>query len=643
MLDRGVGDLLEAKLLLEQVFENAADGMCIVNTEYEIIKVSSKLVNSLGISKEEVLGKKCYEIVLLSFCNTDDCPIKRIKNGERYFTYEAQYKIGNRSVPFLITATPLTNTDDKIEGVILSYKNITDLIKYQKELQIAKNKAEEENILKTQFLANISHEIRTPMNGILGLIELLWETELSPKQEEYMELIRYSADRLLSILNNILDFSKIKASKIKIKRKTFNIIKLLEDMKRLFQLQAREKGLEFYWKVNEKLPKILIGDPDALNQILFNLLSNAIKFTDSGHVCLEADIYDEDDKNIEISFSVIDTGIGIPENKIKDIFKEFYQLDLSSTKKYGGSGLGLTITKELIEKMDGEIKVSSQLGLGTSFTVKLRFEKGNVMDYDEGTRIKQEKIMRPDSFENLNILVVDDDLINQKIIYNILEKTNWNITLESNSEKVLDLVKKNKYDLIILDIFMPSMDGYEVASEIRKIESRTGEYTPIIAITATTTMECKSKCKHIGFDEFIIKPIRADEAYKKIITVLSKRRNIDNNHVDELLNRIDYDEELLRELVEELLSESYEREYLGNMAVYIDNGDSNKLKQIIHKFKGSISNFNWEEIISLLEEIESCIEKRQMDLIKELYDDLKVCFNQLKRKYNKIIESKDLY
>ena len=361
MLDRGVGDLLEAKLLLEQVFENAADGMCILNTDYEVIKVSHKLVKSLGLTKEDLIGKKCNEVILLFFCNTADCPMNRIKKGEKYFTYEANYKIGNRSVPFLITATPLTNTDDKIEGVILSYKNITDLIKYQMELQIAKNKAEEENILKTQILANISHEIRTPMNGILGLIELFGETQLDPKQEEYMDLIKYSADRLLSILDNILDFSKIKANKLEVKRKRFNLIHLLENIKKFFYLQASGKGLDFNWKVNDKLPNMIIGDPDALNQILFNLLSNAIKFTDSGHVCLEADIYDEDDKNIEISFSVIDTGIGIPENKIKDIFKEFYQLDLSSTKKYGGSGLGLTITKELIEKMGGEISVSSQV------------------------------------------------------------------------------------------------------------------------------------------------------------------------------------------------------------------------------------------------------------------------------------------
>ena len=644
MLDnRGNKDILETNLLLEQVFENAADGMCILNTDYEVIKVSHKLVKSLGLTKEDLIGKKCNEVILLSFCNTADCPMNRIKKGEKYFTYEANYKIGNKSVPFLITATPLMSSNNEIEGLILSYKDITDLIKHQKELQMAKDKAEEENFLKTQFLANISHEIRTPMNGILGLIELFGETQLDPKQEEYMDLIKYSADRLLSILDNILDFSKIKANKLEVKRKRFNLIHLLENIKKFFYLQASGKGLDFNWKVNDKLPNMIIGDPDCLNQILFNLLSNAIKFTESGHVGLQVDIKGQDAKNIELSFSVIDTGIGIPEDKISHFFKEFYQTDLSSTKKYGGSGLGLTITKELIEKMGGEISVSSQVGMGSKFTFNIKFEKVNLLVHDEEYSLKKDKDINIDRLNNLNILVVDDDLINQKIIFNMLEKSNWNISLESNGEKVLDLVRKNNYDLIILDIFMPGMDGYEIARQIRKIESRNGVYTPIIAITATTTMECREKCENIGFDEFIIKPIRAEEAYKKIISILRERRGIDNIQLNGLLDRIDNDADLLRELVEEVISDSYEREHLGKMGIYIENGDLNRLKESIHKFKGSISNFSADEIIRLLREMEASIEKDKLNSIREIYVNLREEFNKLKEKYRQLIETKGLY
>lgn len=453
-----------------------------------------------------------------------------------------------------------------------------------------------------------------------------------------MDLIKYSTDRLLSILNNILDFSKIKTKKLELKKNEFNIVDLLENIKEYFQLQAEKKGLDFLWKIDGGIPPTIIGDSDLLNQILFNLLSNAIKFTDRGHVSLEVDITDEDDRSIEISFSVIDTGIGIPENKIEDIFKEFYQLDLSSTKKYEGSGLGLNITKELIEAMEGEIEVESKLGLGSKFTVKLKFNKGNSVDDRQKSK---EEIHKLKGFSNLNILVVEDDLINQKIIYNMLARNNWNITLESKGEKALDLIKKNAYDLVILDIYMPGMDGYEIAKKIREIDSKYGVYTPIIAITATTTMECRRKCEDIGFDGFIIKPIRGDEAYKKIISILNQKAKLDL-HLEDLLSRIDNNKKLLKELIEEMISDSYEKEFLGNISTYIANRDFINLRKIIHKFKGSISYFGAGQIIKLLEEIESNIENGNMDLIRELYEDVKCEFTKLKGKYINIIESKDL-
>lgn len=640
-MDRENNVLPDSNLLLEQIFENAADGMCILNMEYEIIKISNQLANSLALIKEEVIGKKCYEVTFLPLCSTENCPIKRIKRGESYFTYEAHFNIANNTVPFLISATPLIDSNKQINGVILSYKNITDLIRYQEELQVAKSKAEEENFLKSQLLANISHEIRTPMNGIQGLIKMLSETNLSPKQREYMDLIKYSSDRLLSILNNILDFSRIKSQKIDIRKNEFNIILLLDNMRRYFQLQAEEKGLKFYWKLNEKVPQDLIGDPDSLNQVLFNLLSNAIKFTESGHVSLEIDILDEDDKNIELSFSVIDTGIGIPESKIEDIFKEFYQLDLSSSKKYKGSGLGLTITKGLVEAMEGEIEVYSQLGSGSKFTVKLKFNKS--LSLEDSNNVNKEQSYKIDEFQNIKVLVVEDDFINQKIINNLLAKNKWDLTIAANGDEVLELIKNNNYNLIILDIYMPGIDGYEIAKKIRELESKYGGYTPIIAITATNTTECRVKCANIGFDEFIIKPIQEYEAYKKIISVINKKVNCDLICLDDLIDRIDNDEELLKELVEELISESYEKEFLGNMLTYIDSGDLKKLKKTVHKFKGSISYFGAGRIIELLKEIEANIEKANMDRVKELYEEVKCEFMNLKEIYGRIIESKDLY
>ncbi|MDR7856702.1 response regulator [Tissierella sp.] len=618
--------LKNAYILLEQIFENAADGMCIIDNCSNIIEVNKRLLNLFGVAKGELLNQKCYKFFTYPICNSMDCPMAKIKSGEDYYTYEVQYKLKEQVIYFLITATPLLNADRGIEGVILSFKDITTMMEYQKELDRAKNKAEELSMLKTKFLAKKSHEIRTPMNGIICLIELLEDTETDSKQNEYIDMLKFSADRLLSIINDVLDMSKIEAGKIQQMNNRFNLSKYLSDIDKYFKLQANKKGLEFYYRINQVFPDNIIGDLDRLNQILFNIIGNAIKFTEEGSVSLEVDKNYEDAETVEFRFAIIDTGIGIPNEKIDWIFESFNQLDSSDANTYGGTGLGLRISKKLLELMGGNIEVKSQEGEGSIFSFNLKFLKGESEDANAKSpdldRYYKDKIYYP-----LNILIVEDDLINQKIIKTILEKNNWNVNLASNGKKALECLENNSIDIILMDICMPEINGFEVTRIIREREKIRGGHIPIIALTASAMKEDKERGLEIGMDGYISKPIRSNVVYQTIIDVMASQGKTEDINIRQLLDRIDGDKDMLKEIIEDVVSDDYKKEHLGNIDVFIEKEDWKELSKQIHKLKGSISNFGGCNIVSVLEKMKDNIKNKDIYVIKELFKELKSEFN----------------
>ncbi|MCP4442098.1 MAG: PAS domain S-box protein [Aureispira sp.] len=366
----------------------------------------------------------------------------------------------------------------------------------EKDLRKAKSEADENAKVKEMFLANMSHEIRTPMNGVLGFSNLLLQTKLNEAQQEYVQSIHCSAENLLMVINDILDVSKMESGKFQINNIEFNLQSKIESTLQILQIAVREKDLYLNLNFDPKIPSCLIGAPNRIAQVLINLIGNAIKFTDKGGVDLK--VYLVEDK---IKFDVIDTGIGIPEEKLDVIFESFTQVESYTTREYGGTGLGLTICKQLVELMEGDIDVETKVNVGTtfSFTIPVRTCSKAMKETNEG----QEWITIPDSWK---ILVAEDNLVNQKLVKHYLKKMGCTYNMVENGLEVLDQ-NLEAYSLILMDIQMPKMDGLEATKKIREQHNK----IPIVAMTAHALEKEKQRCLNNGMDDYLTKPFKIDE------------------------------------------------------------------------------------------------------------------------------------
>ena len=422
-----------------------------------------------------------------------------------------------REIPVSMVVLAHKSPRGELELYSTISRDISDLKRTESDLRKAKNAAEAAARAKSEFLANMSHEIRTPMNGVIGLTELALETDLTPQQRGYLQAIQSSGRGLLKILNNILDYSKIEAGELELEQIDFSLRHSLDEMLVPFAERANEKGLELRCDVKSDVPDQLSGDPIRLRQVLGNLLDNALKFTERGEAELSVRVEKTSaqdvaeppgpDGRVVLQFSVRDTGVGIPVEKQSAIFRPFSQADMSMTRRHGGTGLGLAIAAELVRGMQGEIGFESEPGAGSTFRFTARFQLARAI-LDEAPREPEKEAAPP---RPLRILVAEDNPINQTLAVHLLKKDGHDVAVAKNGIEALAALAQDGFDVVLMDVQMPVMDGFEATAAIRAHEQESGKHLPIIAVTAYAMKGDRERCLAAGMDGYVSKPIKSSE------------------------------------------------------------------------------------------------------------------------------------
>lgn len=504
--ERKYRELVE--LLPEMICEADADG---------VINFANKLATKkLGLNLDEIDAGKVSVFSLFPESEQDRIKknLQRVIQGDEMTSLDFEYEALNADghlFPALVYVSIIRNEGGfaGIRGVMM---DITERKQAEIKLREAKDRAEQASLAKQNFLATMSHEIRTPLNAIIGSVHLMKDEVDPAEMKDHIATLEFASQNLLTLINDILDFSKIEAGKIEVETADFNLPTLLRKSVGGFQARAEQQGLKLQLSVAEDIPEVVKGDKGRLAQIMNNLISNAIKFTKEGKVDVKARTVGLKGNTHWLEVQVQDTGIGIPENKLDKIWDSFIQLDDFRSRKYEGSGLGLAITKKLIDLLGGEVSVNSQVGKGSTFklTIPLRTSK-------QSTKSKKERSDNiQGNLQGSKVLLVEDNLVNQRIATRFLKRWEAEVDLAENGEIALERLADNTYDLVLMDLQMPKMDGYTCAKAIRQLPNQEKANIPIIALTASALLEVQKEVLGAGMNDFITKPFNPQDLFQKI-------------------------------------------------------------------------------------------------------------------------------
>jgi two-component system sensor histidine kinase/response regulator len=536
-------DFAASEQRFRAVFEGADIGIAIIELDgSKLVAVNPAYRKMLGCTAEEMQTVGIFDELTLPANRESDKQIFLgiLAAGKDVAYMDKHYVLRDgREVLVSLSLTVLRDSFGKAQCLLGMATDVTERTLTEAELRRAKKSAEAASEAKSTFLATMSHEIRTPMNGILGMTELVMDSDLTPEQRENLDTVRLSAESLLSIINDILDFSKIEAGKLDLESIPFDLHEMLSETMKPLSFRAHQKGLALNYQIQPNVPKALLGDPGRIRQVLINLVGNSIKFTEAGEILVTIENQSSDRVTTRLHIAVKDTGVGIPEDKQAKIFEPFSQADGSMARKYGGTGLGLTICVRLVELMGGRVWLDSQVGCGSTFHFTVQMLAAPAKSSAHSPPLQPEQLrdgaiaitpenlsnLSPPSREikNLRVLLAEDNVINQTIAVRVLEKRACIVTVAENGQAALHACETQSFDLILMDIQMPGMDGLEATAAIRKQEISTGAHMPIIAMTAHALKGDRERCLAAGMDGYVSKPIRTIELFAAMESVMHGR------------------------------------------------------------------------------------------------------------------------